>query len=645
MNQSDAHLFKLTAIIFDGALGSYYYPSISALQTQIGIDSLAQGWGASELAQSFLGTTPEAQAKSLALNFGLNPDSTDPASADKIAYDFFLSNLNSGMNVGTLALAAIRYLEQDEILPILEATKDYLENRAEVAYQYSNELGLGGAEVEELQAAIEDVTSDEKSVPKVLQDIVLSQFDEIRVSSEFTDYSDNDDVITGTDGADLINAGSGFDTVNSGAGADIIIGGTGDDILYGEQGQDFIEGGDGADTIYAGTYYDREYVSGYYDDQNNYVDAYYRYTVDANFEVLDGGGGADLIYGSYGSDRISGGDGADTIYGEGNSSFYYYNEVYNFDSSVDARLFDDIINGGEGEDRIYAQFGSDEVYGGGGDDLIYLNHSSSNKTEADGQNEGYGEDGDDTIYAVGNDGADGGNGNDLIYFYRTDNSSDHGVIIGGEGSDQIYVNYYNRNTSNASNITIDLEEQTQVQDNISVGLPNRNTSFVEIQHFDLDTDTLDLNEFINIYSSDDSYNGRVYTPQSINYNGDVLQNYVQIVDSETTAWLEYSYDRAANNTPESYGKAYFVIQGEQAASSSTRDVAALIDNYGNDASYGNTDKHMFLVNVSDSDMGIYMFTDDTGANNRIVSDELTPIAVLTGITTEDITYNNIDFLI
>lgn len=641
MNSSDSHLFKLTTVLFNAALGSHYYQEFSGVLEQIGIDALAQNWGASDVAKEVLGITPELQAKALTAHFGLDPNSTDMASAGYIAHEFFLTNLQAGMNVGSLSLAAVRYFEQDDILPVLEDTRTYLNNRAEVAYQYSTELALGGPTISTLQQAITDVSHDPDSVSKTLRDIVKNEFDLLRVDSTFTEYTDNDDIIIGTDGPDFINAGAGYDTVEAGDGADMIIGGTGDDILKGERGQDWIEGGDGADQIYAGTYYDSNYVNGHYDANGNYVDGFYTYTIDAYFEVLNGGSGADKIYGGYGSDTIDGGDGADTIYGDGNN-YYSSNHFENVSDSIKARLFNDTINGGEGDDRIYAEYGSDTIRGGAGDDQITLNKSNSNKSEFDGRNTAYGEEGNDSIYAVGNDYVDGGVGNDTINFYRTDVSSEHGVIIAGEGEDTIRIsNNYSSKTS--SNLTIDLSEDNQVADSVYIGVADRITSIVEIKGFDLDADLLELSEYFDLYSSEDEYIGRTHSAQQKSYSGDVLKNYSQITDSESTPWLHHNYPEG--RTPEDYGKAYFVIQGAKANSASTTDVAALIDRYGNDAAYGKSDSHLFLVNVSDTDMGVYIFTDDTGANNRIVSDELTPVAVLTGITTADVTYNNVDFLI
>ncbi len=297
--------------------------------------------------------------------------------------------------------------------------------------------------------------------------------------------------------------------------------------------------------------------------------------------------------------------------------------------------------GGEGDDLILAGQGSDTVYGGSGNDRIRLNHYESSKYAYDGQNTAHGEDGDDLIYAVGNDNVDGGSGDDTIYLARTDDGSHHAALIAGEGADKIYIGNYSSKTS--SNVTLDLQEETQMEDRVYITIPDRSTAMIEIQHFDLNTDLLDLRAYFQIYSADGSVNRTAGSAQDKNYKGELTKNYVQIVESSTTPWQEYLYP--ANNGPDAYGKAYFVIQGAKASSAGIADVAALIDSYGNNAVYGNSDEHIFIVNVNETDIGIYKFTDDTGANNSVVSDELTAIAVLTGVTTEDITYSNIDFLV
>ncbi len=700
MNQSDSHLFKLTSIIFDAALGNTYYNQFSSTLEQVGIDALAISWGESDVAKSILGSSPEAQAKTLARNIGLNPDSTDQQSGDYVAYQFFVANLQSGMNVGSLALAAIRYLEQDIILDSLEATRSYLNNRAEVAYQYSTDLGFGGTDVKSLQDALDDVTADESSISISLKKASNDAFEAIRASSTIIDYSSDDDVITGTDGSDYIDAKSGYDTVNGGTGADIIIGGSGDDLLYGERGQDMLEGGDGADFLNAGSYYSSDYIRGHYNDDNEYIDGYYTYSVEAFFEVLNGGSGTDTVYGGYGSDAISGGEGDDKLYGEG----YRYTELSddalsNFDSSTLLRLMNDTIAGGAGADSIYGQqgndsinggdgddyidagsgndivsgdagndriwgqsgadsiaggegndeiiggYGADTVYGGVGNDTIYLGRSASYSYSYsdDAIDMAYGEDGNDSIYGSANDNIDAGKGNDYVYLFRADDSSEQSVIIAGEGSDFVFIDsgdgYYEPGKASTI-LTVNLAETTASIDTVGFYLASRITSAVEIQDFDLSMDRIDLNWHVDLYN--DNAAQFVTTAQKFNSDGDLSVNYVQIVNSASTAWTE----RVENPVkPDEYGKGYFVIQGAQAASSDIADVASLIDSYGNNATYGKSDEHIFIVNVNDTDLGIYLFTDDTGANDRVVSDELKPLVLLTGVTTDDITYDNADFLI
>jgi Ca2+-binding RTX toxin-like protein len=669
MTESDSHLFKLTSLLFNAALGNDYYQQFSPVLAEVGIDTLAREWGASDVAQSVLGSTPEEQARNLVLNVGLNPDSTDSSSGDYIAYQFFLSSLSSGMNVGTLALAAIRYLEQDDILPSLETTRSFVQNRAEAAYQYSKELEFGGTDITSLQSVLESVTEDDSSINVTLAQASNSVFDQVRASSTLVSYSGDDDIIEGSDSSDYIDAGSGYDSVDGAAGADIILGGSGDDTLNGGRGQDFIEGGDGADYITAGSYFDREYIYGYYDDSNNYVSSYYQYTIDAYYETLDGGSGADTIYGGYGSDAISGGEGSDKLYGDYRSLASY--ELDYLDDSTITRLMNDTISGGTGADTIYGRAGDDLIYGdegdddveaGTGDDTIYGGLGNDTLEGNEGSDVIYGEDGDDyirlmnsysaeegefntafggtgndTIYATAGDEVDAGEGDDYLVFYRTTDNSASAVLIAGEGSDEIHVNYYSYSKA-SSLLTIDLTETTAASDSIELDLPSRVTSAVEIQGFDIEQDTLDLDSYVQAYGTSNSFNDM----KSYYYSGELRYDNVQIVSDTETEWETRS---DSPSQPDEYGKGYFVIQGSTAASSSIDDVAALLDDYGNNASYGNKAQHIFLVNVSETDMGIYLFTDDTGANDRLLADELTPLAILTGVTTEDLTQTNTDFII
>ena len=669
MTESDSHLFKLTSLLFDAALGNSYYQQFSPILVEVGIDTLAREWGASDITLSILGSTAEEQARNLVQNVGLNPNINDTSSGDYIAHQFFLNSLKSGMNVGTLALAAIRYLEQDDILPSLETARSFVNNRAETAYQYSKELEFGSTDITSLQSVLKSVTDEDASITLSLSQASNNVFDQVRASSSLISYSGDDDIIEGTENSDYIDAGSGFDSVDGAAGADIILGGSGDDTLNGGRGQDLIEGGDGADYITAGSYFDSEYVYGYYDDNGDYVNGHYAYSVDGHFETLDGGSGADTIYGGYGSDAISGGQGSDKLYGDYRSLASY--ELDYLDENTIVRLMNDTISGGAGKDSIYGRAGNDLIYGDEGDDVIeggtgndtiyggigndtiegsegsdvvygedgndYIRLMNSYSAEEGEINTAFGGSGNDTIYAIGGDEVDAGDGDDYLVFYRTTDNSASAVVIAGEGSDEIHVNSY-LSSKASSLLTIDLTETTAASDAIEFNLPSRITSAVEIQGFDIELDTLDLGSYINAYGSSTYFDSM----KTYYYSGELRYDRVQIVNDTATEWAIKS---DATSSPSDYGKGYFVIQDSIAASSSIDDVAALIDNYGNNATYGNGAQHLFLVNVSETDMGIYLFKDDTGANDSIISDELTPLVILTGITTEDLTQANTDFII
>lgn len=674
MTQSDTYLFKLTSLLFNAALGNSYYRTFSPLLENVGIEALARSWGESSVATDILGVTPEQQARNLSLHLNLDPDSSNQTSGDYIAYQFFLSNLESGLNVGTLALSAIRYLEQDSILPSLESTRGFLNNRAETAYQYSKELEFGGTDIDSLQAVLAGVTDDDLSINDSLSEASFSVFDQVRASSTLVTYSGDDDEITGTDDSDYIDAGAGFDTIDGGAGADIIDGGSGDDTINGGRGQDLIEGGDGADIIKAGSFLDRETVAGYYNDQGKYVEYQTIYEVDAFYENLNGGSGADTIYGGYGSDVINGGGGSDRLFGDEDTLSSYVLEQ--LDSGIIARLMndtiyggagedylsgkdgndqlfgdegddsveggegDDVIHGGLGNDKVYGGSGSDTIYGDEGDDNIVLYHYRNSESEkSDDHNIAYGGLGNDTVYGLSNSEIDGGEGDDDISIYRSEDNQVDAVVIAGEGKDQIYISHVDSKAS--SIVRVDLTETVSAQDIVRFSLASRTTSAVEIQGFDLNNDLLDFNNYVNFYN-DEGWQNRTSSTKKYNYSDELTRDYVQIVDSTSTPWTQKSEDP---QTVDEYGKAYFVVQNVKSASSGTDDVAALLDDYGNDASYANSHEHIFFVNVSDSDMGIYLFEDDTGANDRIVSDELTPLAILTGITTEDITQANAGFII
>lgn len=90
-------------------------------------------------------------------------------------------------------------------------------------------------------------------------------------------------------------------------------------------------------------------------------------------------------------------------------------------------------------------------------------------------------------------------------------------------------------------------------------------------------------------------------------------------------------------TVDSIGKGFFVIQGASAGASDIVTAAAFIDAYGNNATYANQKEHYFLIDVGTKDSALYLFQDDSGADNVVVADEMKPIANFTGVRTEDYT--------
>lgn len=444
----------------------------------------------------------------------------------------------------------------------------------------------------------------------------------------------NDDINLG-DGDDYVDAGPGDDTIKGNGGNDVLLGSSGNDNIDGGRGADYIEGGFGADKLYGGKYANSTYVYGYYQG-NQWIPGYYVDTVDHATNLIYGGGGDDYILGGYGADVLDGGDGADRIYGGGKSSYDGSNIrdhdiIYGRggDDWIDGEEGDDVIYGGTGNDYIYGGSGSDTIYGEEGDDTIFAqNGSYSDDYTVDYV---FGGAGKDTIYIASGDQADAGEGNDTITF-RAGSSTAQAVttalIVAGEGADRI--NAYALSASNR--LIIDLTESTQSTDKIDAWSINDSTfnMAMEVRGFNIKYDTFSIGNFDLNGTSDFSYRGAGINSKYTNVN------YSQILTSASTPYLQENYDYK-NPNPDAYGKGFFVIQGASATASDSLSAATFIDAYGNNATYDKGDVHYFLINIGTSDMGLYKFKDDSGADNNVVADELTPVALFVGLRTEDFT--------
>jgi Ca2+-binding RTX toxin-like protein len=230
------------------------------------------------------------------------------------------------------------------------------------------------------------------------------------------------DVINGDDGNDELFAGSGAGSqCNGGAGDDYMR------CFYGLPGQVFTHnGGPGRDDIVGG-------------DSNDLING------DAgNDERLSGQKGNDVIHGGDGDDGVTnlyaamdGGEGADQIYGDAGRDKLW--EDRNMDRKQFWSLDDQANDGADSDDNGQPDEGDnihsdvEDVQGGYDDDTI-VGSAANNKLHGGsiGNDILVGLAGDDDLFtgiSGDKDVADGGDGNDKV--------QGNGTLVGGNGNDQV----------------------------------------------------------------------------------------------------------------------------------------------------------------------------------------------------------------
>jgi Ca2+-binding RTX toxin-like protein len=454
----------------------------------------------------------------------------------------------------------------------------YLNNRLLVADVFAqNSANLSGEQaIAQGKAVIANTVTPEKVQQG--QSLLDAYYEAVVGSNLIQRFTNANDTINGTAGNDYLDGGDGSDVIFGQAGDDVLLGGSGNDTIYGGPGADYIDGGLGADVLYADN------------------DAY---SSDASPNILKGGGGADTLVGGRGNDTLDGGEGDDEIY--------------------DERGGDDLIYGGDGADYIKSDLGRDTIYGGNGDDVIKVDVWVA-EVSPDYIDGGAGND--RIEFASGT--VLGGDGDDVIRLYQKGSGTD--LIVPGEGSDSVYV-------AAAAPVIINLQESTQAIDRISGSISKGAlVPWIVIQNFAFGVDQLDIGRF-DLYEPQKSYPGYAFSAGFINYQGVLSQSYIQFLDSPATTYLPKASKIV---TKDDYGKGFFVVRNAAASAADTVTVSQFLDAYGNNATYGKSASHYFLINVGASDMALYYFKDDTGADNRVVSDELTPIALFVGVRTEQL---------
>jgi Ca2+-binding RTX toxin-like protein len=429
-------------------------------------------------------------------------------------------------------------------------------------------------------------------------------FELLRAKLPLQTLGSQNDIVSGTESADYIDAGIGNDSINGLAGDDLLIGGSGDDSVIGGWGADYLEGGLGADRLEAGRHHTIKNTLGYYEG-NIWIPGTSVTEYDLSSNMLLGGGGSDRLYGGYGADLLEGGDGADeiwgyegsdTISGGGGDDTIRSNGILTVTNLDD----NDVIDGGDGNDVIYGGYGRATITGGSGNDTIYANQMAE---------------------------VDGGTGDDEIRVEYVQGAARVGVFKGGEGSDKFRLS----DLQAGSKAIIDLTETISTRDVVLSW--STQSGLVEpvavVQGFQKGFDQFQVGSFRAVGSNSLGIDSAAnFTTQGL-----VRENYAQIVQSSTDV---FKARLSSPKTPDDYGKGFFAVQGQAAAQDDIVTVARFLDAYGNNHTYTNSVSHYFLINVGESDMALYLFRDDTGADNNVVADELTPIVRFLGVRTEEL---------
>ena len=226
--------------------------------------------------------------------------------------------------------------------------------------------------------------------------------------NDYLEGSDGADTLNGGDGRDRLWGGAGNDVLKGGAHIDLLIGGSGDDRLEGGSGNDILNGGTGTDTaVYTG--------SGAVSVNLWLGTATGAWGADhlANIERIETGGGNDIVFGSFGGNRLTTGAGSDIIYAlDGHDTVYSGSGA----DTVDGYEGNDLIYGGSGNDRIWGGDDGDTIYGESGQDLINGDAGNDALFGGDGSDKLRGGDGLDTI--------NGGAGPDIFAWTYGDSGRD-----------------------------------------------------------------------------------------------------------------------------------------------------------------------------------------------------------------------------
>ncbi|MEP1613542.1 MAG: hypothetical protein ABJL72_16690 [Roseobacter sp.] len=165
-------------------------------------------------------------------------------------------------------------------------------------------------------------------------------------------------------------------------------------------------------------------------------------------DAIYGLAGNDLLFGDKGPDRLEGGDGADSLRGGDGKDRLFGGAG---DDGIVGGKGTDTLDGGDGDDRLFGGNNSDYLTGWDGNDLLYGGEGEDALWGREGHDTMHGKDGADFIISgngndiafggAGRDFLSGGRGNDLLdggdfhdQIYADDGND---TLVGGEGNDEL----------------------------------------------------------------------------------------------------------------------------------------------------------------------------------------------------------------
>ncbi|MFF9468200.1 MULTISPECIES: hypothetical protein [unclassified Methylobacterium] len=268
----------------------------------------------------------------------------------------------------------------------------------DVGFGGDDEIKVGGGDNLVIGGAGNDVVTALGGNDIVIGDHGYAVFEAgVRVAFASTDTTDaGNDRIEAGDGENIVLGGSGSDTVVTGNGGDIVLGDNGlvrfelgiraviqssrdggtRDVLRSGAGADIVLGGLGADTIDAGRDdADADIVLG--DDGRLTFDAQGRLkraeSLDPTFgddDVIEAGGGDNVVIGGAGTDTITTLGGNDVILGDNGTALFEGGVRVAFASTDPDDGARDVIKAGDGDNIVIGSAGSDDITTGSGADIV-----------------------------------------------------------------------------------------------------------------------------------------------------------------------------------------------------------------------------------------------------------------------------------